>query len=80
MAIEPSPQACLVRAYAALQALDMGGAEQHVAAGFQHVLHRRAPLHFLASRFLNLKRPALIGLGGMGMPFLPLSVFTSCRT
>lgn len=39
-AIEPSPQSCLIRAYAALQALDMPSAEQHVAAGFQHVLHQ----------------------------------------
>ena len=39
MAIEPSPQSCLIRAYAALQALDMASAEQQVAAGFQHVLH-----------------------------------------
>jgi hypothetical protein len=40
MTIEPSPQSCLIRAYAALQALDMNSAEQHVNAGFQHVLHK----------------------------------------
>lgn len=40
MTIEPSPQSCLIRAYTALQALDMQGAEQHINAGFQHVLHK----------------------------------------
>lgn len=40
MTIEPSPQSCLIRANAALQALDMNSAEQHINAGFQHVLHK----------------------------------------
>ena len=40
MTIEPSPQSCLIRAYTALQALDMASAEQHITAGFQHVLHK----------------------------------------
>ncbi|KIY95658.1 transformation/transcription domain-associated protein [Monoraphidium neglectum] len=40
MTIEPSPQSCLIRTYAALQALDMNSAEQHINAGFQHVLHK----------------------------------------
>ena len=38
-AVEPSVAACLARARAALEALDVAAAEQHVAAGFQHALH-----------------------------------------